>query len=263
MPVSVFSNDGAGRLSNSTMSAGLTESNGLWNCVIAADLDGDGDVDLAAGNLGLNTRLRAAPDEPMTLYTSDFDRNGSVEQVVFHHSGGGPYPLALRGDLVRQLNFLKKRYVSYADFVEQEAGDIFTEDQLATAVRREVHTLETSMFENDGAGAYRRSPLPFEMQLAPVFGLLARDFDGDGRTDLLGAGNFFEVQPSIGRMDASYGALLRGSGDGSFEPVPAVSSGFRVEGQARAIATATNLRFGPMVVVARNNDRVQLFRAPQ
>ncbi len=260
MPVSVFLNRGDGRLANVTSEAGLEYSNGLWNSILARDLDGDGDVDLVAGNLGLNTKLRATAEEPMTLYASDFDRNGSVEQVLFYHSGGGPYPIALRGELVRQLNFLKKRYVTYADFVEQEVSDVFTEDQLAIAVARQVYTLESSAFLNDGNGRFSRTALPFAAQLAPVYGVLADDFDGDSITDLVATGNFFEVRPSIGRMDASYGVVLRGTGGGVFEPIPSTLSGFRVDGQARDMLAVTNSRLGPIIAVARNNDSLLLFR---
>ena len=68
------------------------------------------------------------------------------------------------------------------------------------------------------------------------------------------------VQPSIGRMSASYGLLLRDDGAGRFTPVPAAQSGFFVLGQARDIQRVRTRR-GDLYVVTRNNDRPLIFRA--
>jgi len=68
------------------------------------------------------------------------------------------------------------------------------------------------------------------------------------------------VQPSIGRMSASYGLLLRGDGKGQFTPVRATQSGFLVHGQARDIQRVRTRR-GDLYVVTRNNDRALAFRA--
>src|SRR5207247_359632 len=82
---------------------------------------------------------------------------------------------------------------------------------------------------------------------------------GDGKPDLLLAGNFDGVQPEIGRMAAGYGLLLRGDGAGHFTPVRASESGFVVPGQARDIQQIRTPR-GDLYVVTRNNDRPLMFR---
>jgi len=90
-------------------------------------------------------------------------------------------------------------------------------------------------------------------------GILAQDLDGNGKPDLLLAGNFDGVQPSIGRMSASYGLVLRGDGKGQFTAVRATPSGFVVHGQARDIQRVRTRR-GDLYVVTRNNDRALVFR---
>ncbi len=260
MPITVFRNTGDGRLSNATERSGLARSHGLWNRIVADDLDADGDVDLVAGNLGLNTKLRAWNDRPMTMYVSDFDRNGSVEQVLFYYTGDKSYPIALRSQLVRQLNFLKKKYVNYADFAEQTATDIFSPDLLATAEKREVYILETSVLENAGDGTFVRRALPYEAQLSPVYGIVSEDLDQDGIRDLLLAGNFFAVQPSVGRMDANHGVFLKGKGVLEYEAVSSSRSGFAVDGEVRDMTVIQHPNHGRLIVAARNNDSVQLFR---
>src|SRR2546430_4561198 len=97
------------------------------------------------------------------------------------------------------------------------------------------HTFATALVRNNGDGSFTLSPLPLEAQLAPVYGILAQDVDGDGKPDLLLAGNFDGVQPEIGRMSASYGLVLRGDGRRRFTPLPAAQSGVMVPGQARDI----------------------------
>ena len=60
----------------------VTSLPGWWNFTMAVDIDGDGDLDLIAGNLGLNTRLKASKEQPSRMYYNDFDDNGKKEQIV-------------------------------------------------------------------------------------------------------------------------------------------------------------------------------------
>ncbi|MBA2245839.1 MAG: VCBS repeat-containing protein [Gemmatimonadetes bacterium] len=259
MPIAIFRNMGRGKLERMDV-PGLEKSHGWWNRIVAGDFTGDGRVDFVVGNLGLNTRLRAAADEPATMYVKDFNRNGFVEQIVSYYNNGASYPLVLRDDLIKSLSFLKTRFLKYADYAERSATDIFTPEALADAVLKEAHTFATTLVRNNGDGSFTLVPLPTEAQFAPVYGILASDLDGDGKLDLLLAGNFDGVKPEIGRMSASYGLFLRGDGKGNFAPVRAAQSGFLVPGQARDIQRIRTQE-GELYVVARNNDRPLVFRA--
>jgi hypothetical protein len=106
----------------------------------------------------------------------------------------------------------------------------------------------------DGRFTFR--PLPAAAQLAPVYAAVADDFDGDGRADLLLAGNQFGVPPVLGRHDASDGVLLRGRGAGRFAAVDRAAGGVAVEGQVRHLVA---LR-GAGVAAARNGDRPVVLR---
>jgi hypothetical protein len=131
---------------------------------------------------------------------------------------------------------------------------------LSSALVQQAETFATALAHNNGDGSFTLVPLPLEAQLAPVYGILAGDFDRDGKLDLLLAGNFDGVQPAIGRMSASYGLYLRGDGRGGFTPVQSTTSGFFVPGAARDIQRLRT-RTGDLYVVARNNDRPLFFRA--
>ncbi len=259
MPITIFRNTAAGRLER-LATPGLEHSHGWWNRIVAGDFTGDGRPDFVVGNLGLNTRLHATVDEPATMYVKDFDGNGFAEQIVCLYTDGVSYPLVLRDDLLRALPYLKGRYLKYTDYAGETAADIFGAQGLADAVRKQAQTFATALARNNGDGSFTLVPLPREAQIAPVYGILASDFDRDGALDLLIAGNFDGVKPELGRMSAGHGLFLRGDGTGRFTPVPAAESGFRVPGQARDIQRLRTRR-GDVYVVTRNNDRLLVFRA--
>ena len=252
MPITLFLNQGDGMLAPPEMPTGLEKSHGWWNRLLADDLDGDGDVDFVAGNLGLNTKLQAGLEEPATMHVGDFDGNGSTEQIIAYYKDGASYPMPLLGELTSQLNTFKKIYRKHADYAGQTIDQLFAPEQLQRATVKRAHVFASSYIENLGDGTFRLQPLPYKAQLAPVYGLLADDFDADGYQDLLLAGNFFGVKPDLGRMDASYGLFLRGDSASGF--VPAEGSGFVVDGQVRALRWANG-----RIVAAKNDAVVQVF----
>jgi hypothetical protein len=259
MPITIFHNAGHGKLVKMNV-PGLEKSNGWWNRIIAGDFTGHGRVDFIVGNLGLNTRLQANAKEPVTMYVKDFAHNGFVQQIISYYNKGKAYPLALRDDLIRSLPFLKDRYPTYKDYASQTMADVFSQKDLSDAVVKNAYTFATTLVRNNGDGTFTMVPLPLEAQIAPIYGILAADIDGDGKADLLMAGNFDGVKPDIGKMSAGYGLYLSGDGKGHFTPVKELESGFFVPGQARDIQRVRT-RKGNIYVVSRNNDRPLIFRA--
>ena len=258
MPITIFRNAGRGRLTRAAI-AGLEKSHGWWNRIIAGDFTGDGRVDFIVGNLGLNTRLRASPTEPATMYVKDFDGNGFAEQIVACYNQGRVYPLALRDDLIKALPALQGRFPNYKDYARLTVSDVFPAKELEGALVRTAYTFATSLVQHNANGSFTLVPLPREAQVAPVYGILAEDVDGNGTIDIMLAGNFDGVKPEIGRMSASYGLVLRGDGRGGFTPLRTLESGFLVPGQSRDIQRLRAPQ-GRRYVVARNNDRPLVFQ---
>jgi enediyne biosynthesis protein E4 len=261
MPITIFHNAGGGKLVKMSV-PGLENSSGWWNRIIAGDFTDDGRVDFIVGNLGLNSRLQASASEPVTMYIKDFAHSGFAQQIISYYNGGKAYPLELRDDLLRSLPALRDRYPTYKDYAQQTMADVFPAKELADAVIKNAYTFATSLVRNNGDGSFTVVPLPSAAQIAPMYGIAAADIDGDGKLDLVMAGNLEGVKPEIGSLTAGYGIFLRGDGRGHFSPVRGSESGFMVPGQARDIQRVRT-RSGDIYIVSRNNDRPLIFRPAQ
>lgn len=232
---------------------GLEKSEGWWNCIEAADLDKDGDVDFVVGNHGLNSRFRASVEKPVTMWVSDFDQNGTIEQVITTYNGDRSYPMALRHDLISQIPSLKKKFLKYESYKDATISDIFTPEQLAKSGKLQATNFASVILLNDGKGRFIMEALPVEAQLAPVYAILIDDIDKDGQLDLLMGGNLYNVKPEAGRYDASFGTYLKGDGKGKFSTILNRYSGLKIEGEVRDIKKI-KVGSNEVIMITRNND---------
>ena len=254
-PVRVFHQEN-GKFVDRTLAAGLANTNGWWTSVQVADLNGDGRPDLILGNYGLNSFIHASRTQPAQLYVGDFFNTGTLAQILTSYRHGVSYPLFGRDELIQVMPSLRARYPTHASFGASRIRNIIPGKALRRARVLEADTLASVIALNRGDGTFELRALPIEAQFAPVYASLAGDFDGDGKTDLLLAGNFYGTQPIEGRYDASYGLFLRGDGQGGFAAVDMAQSGLAIDGQVRHMAILKDGR----IVVARNNDRLLLLK---
>ena len=257
MAIRIFQNN-AGKFTEISKNAGFENTNGWWNSIEIADLNADGYKDIVIGNHGLNSRFRASKNKPIDLYINDFDQNGTIEQILCQYNGEKSYPLILRHDLVLQMPILKKKYLKYNSYKNQQITDIFEKEMLSSSIKLQAKMLETVVFLNTGKGTFIKKPLPVEAQFSPVYAISINDFDGDSRQDILLGGNFYQAKPEVGRYDASYGLFLKGNGSGDFKSVLAKDSGFKLKGQTRGFSLLS-VKNESILIVANNNDQAQTF----
>ena len=258
MKICILRND-EGFFTDATAAAGMEETSGWWNCIDVADVDRDGDLDIIGGNLGLNSLLKASIKEPVEMYLNDFDNNGSLDQVICSYQNGISYPVASLDELASQIAGLKEKYPNYSDFGGKTPKDIFGKNTLDKSILKRAVLFESCLFLNNGDGTFKINKLPTVAQFSPVRDIIVRDFDMDGKTDIVLAGNNYSVRPSYGRYDASYGWCLAGDTGHLFNPIMPVESGLKIKGDARRILPIEVL--GKQYLVAAVNDgNLQIFK---
>ncbi len=263
MPLTIFKNE-KGRLLKLAGAAGLESLTGWWNSIASADFDHDGDMDYVAANFGRNSSIRTSPELPVEICARDFDDNGSLDAipfVYFKNKEGNlqKYSFHGRADLAKEMNMIKKMFIGHHAIGMAPADSILPEEGRNGAYILHATAFESTYFENKGNGKFEARPLPLEAQIAPVYGMLAEDFDSDGHTDILMVGNDYGIQPFLGRMDAMNGLFLKGDGAGHFTPLSLAESGFYVPGDGKALAS---LFVGGQrcVIASQNNDVLLAFR---
>jgi hypothetical protein len=253
-PTLLLGNDG--KLRDATDAAGLAGLTGWWQSIAAADFDGDGDTDLVAGNIGLGFPFRPTAAEPFELYVADFDGDGSIDAVPAYHEDGRLLPWYGRTRMQSAVDGIEERYPTYDAFARETLNAILGSESMRSADRLTVATLATTYFENAGNGRFVARPLPRAAQVSAVTGIVAADYDGDGATDMVLAGNLDGLDESVPRLDGGAGLFLRGDGAGGFMPLQPHASGLWLAGEVRRLVPVRIGNGVPAVVAGLGDGRL-------
>lgn len=259
MPLTIYNNDG-GKLSKYEGDEAWNNTSGWWNEVEVVDIDGDGDDDYVAGNLGLNLKFKASKEEPFKLFTKDFDGNGTHDVYLgYYDQDGTLYPVRGRQCSSEQMPFIKEKFEDYEAFAVASIEDIL-DDKMEGAALKEVQMFESVWVENLGGGKLKVHKLPNKAQIAPIFTIVPDDYDNDGDVDLFVAGNYHNREVETTRSDAGTGLVLMNDGNGNFTPLSTSKSGIYASLDAR---DALLVKAGPnqrkILIVANNNGPAQVF----
>ncbi|MCB0518785.1 MAG: VCBS repeat-containing protein [Lewinellaceae bacterium] len=257
-PLTAFYNQGNGFKKTPLKSPDGSEEQGWWNFALPYDFDGDGDVDILAGNTGLNGRFHPTPAEPIRLYVEDFDKNEQVEQLLTYYQGGKEIPFATHAEIIKQMPSLRKKFLFAKDFAKASAADLVGSENLTKALVRQADTFASTYFENKGNGQFETHSLPDELQFSPLNAAQLADLDGDGRPEVLLGGNFFECNIEMGRYDANYGNVLQIGQGGKMAVFPL--GDLKIDGEVRRIRT---IKVGnqSFFVFVRNNAKALILAA--
>ena len=233
----------------------IADTEGWWNCITKSDLDGDGNSDFVVGNWGENFKLKATKEQPLNLYTTDFDGNKTSENVLewYAPEDEKPYPFASKFDLFGQMPKFKKNNLKYSEYANKKVKDLFSPELLNKAQKNTCKMLYSSIIWNDN-GILKLERLPDEAQMSAVFSIVVEDFNQDGIKDIFLAGNFYKVKPEIGRLDGFKGGYFKGLKNRKFKFVNHINSGLKCLGEVRDAIVIDDKLF-----IARNNQKVLVY----
>jgi hypothetical protein len=250
MPIKIYLNDN-GQLVDKTESFGMQNSCGLWSAMEMVDVDNDGDLDIVAGNIGLNNFF----ESDMRMYIHDFDNNGFKEQILCKKKGDAYYPIVDKDELISQLPFLKKKLLYYKDYAKASMASIFSKELLNKAFFIDLKMLKSTVFFNEN-NKFVAHNLPNEVQYSPIYAITAEDINEDGYTDLFFGGNQYLVKPRFGRYDASMGWMLQGSKTLNITDLKPVS--LEIKGQIRDLKWVKN-GDSKILIVTLNNEETDFY----
>lgn len=229
---------------------------GWWNSLETADMDGDGDIDILAGNIGLNVPYATSPDKPVCLYIGDYNKDGTEEGVICAYLQGSQYPIHFRDDAMQQIFAIKKKYPTYTLYAEARWEDMFPGQSRDTLI---ADTFESLYLENLGNGSFRINALPYAAQQGPIQDFLVGEFTGDQYLDVFVAGGDYGAETHTGNYDALKGLLLKGDGRGRWKALTIAQSGIYIPGDTRTLAL---LRVNPgksWILAGVNGEKTVIF----
>ena len=256
MPIRIFAaNDG--KLDEVSHEYGMVNTEGWWNCIVADDLDMDGDQDLVIGNLGENYKFKASVEKPLEVYAKDFDGNGTNDVFLArHYQDSRLVPIRGKECSTQQMPVIGQKFPTYLSFAQSDLPAILGKE-METALHYKAHLFSSIMLINDN-GKLNIRTLPVEAQFSTVNGIIVRDFDLDGIKDILLAGNRFDVEVETTPADASPGLFLKGMGHLKFRSLKHYESGFLVPYNVKDIQ---EIQIGNdrAILVGINNGPLRIF----
>ncbi len=198
----LYRNDGNLTFTDVTVEAGLVDS-GYGLGVVAADYDGDGDVDLYLNNYGPNVLYRNNGDRTFTDVTLEAGvANGNkvgAGSSFFDADGDGDLDLFVG---------------NYIDFTYENHVEILREGIRYSAGPQYYRPVPDTFYRNEGNGKFVDATVQSNIGsiAGPTMGLVSADFDDDGDMDVFvcndGEPNFLWINDGKGRFEES--GLLMG-----------------------------------------------------
>jgi len=186
---------------------------------------------------------------------------GAPQLIEAYYEGDRLYPWRTLKDLGTKIPAVLKKFPRHNDYARATLTEVFGKERLDAAQRFAATELSSGVFLSQGPVRFSFEPLPRIVQIAPVQGMVAGDFDGDGYADLYAVQNSFAPPPEVGRFGGGLSQMLQGDGKGHFSALTPAESGLVVTGDAKALAMLDLDRDGwADFFISRNDDTSLAFR---
>lgn len=256
-----------GKFNDVTNTTGIENYTGWFNSITPGDFDNDGDIDYVVGNLGENSFYKASDQYPISVYAKDFDNNGVMECIptkyILDTTDGvfREFTTHTRDDVVDQMPFIKKRFLSYKSFAGASIDKLFTPEERKGMISFKANYLKSSFIRNNGNGKFSIEPLPGIAQFSAINGMVTGDFNNDGNLDVFMNTNDFSTEPGNGRYDALNGLVLKGDGKGGFTPLTMLESGVNINGNGKGLGSLRSADNKLLIIATQNLGPVEVFRS--
>lgn len=256
-PIELFVNNN-GYFQNRTEKYALDKNVGWWSSLTIEDIDEDGDMDVIAGNLGLNYKYKASDEAPFYMYVNDFDDNQKEDIVLGYQQDSTVYPVRGRQCSSNQMPFIKEKFKTYNDFGSATITEIYG-DKLSKGEQYVATDFSTVILYNEG-DEFSFSKLPNRVQVSSVNSSMVDDYNNDNQKDILLLGNLYGSEVETPRNDASYGFLLLGAPNNKFSHISNQDANLWAGGDVKDALKINLANNAKGILIARNNGLLSLIK---
>ena len=205
-----------GKFKNYTETVLTQKLNGLWQCIEAFDIDGDGDEDYLLGNWGLNSKFKANTQFPLVMFYDDFDKNDAFETIVAIEKNGKYYTTMGLDELAEQFSgMVKKKFNAYHEFAGKPLEEVIDNSLLQKSKKYEVHELQSGFLRND-KGKFTFVPFSNALQVSPIRCMVKNKFSSTNKEAVFAAGNYLMDHLGIDATDKNAFSVFPNPNTGSF-----------------------------------------------
>ena len=257
MAVTFFENNN-GVFSDVTKKFNPSAEVGWWYSIAKGDFNGDGVNDYIVGNVGENNKFHPTDKKPLEIYCSDFDKNGTYDIVLAKYQNNICYPVRGRQCSSDQMPFIVNKFPSYADFATADLKTIYGEEALDNALHYSATNFSSVILVSDN-GSFKSEKLPSFAQFGPINKSIILDLNNDGNLDVIAAGNNFSVEVETIKYDGSRGVVLLGNGNGDFDQLSPLQSGFFENQDMKDMELINIKNLGNVLITVNNRSRSKSF----